>query len=76
MRKRISSLLKRWVNFAFWLSLLVCFAFLLSQGFAPSGAIGDVIRHNIKNEIDATPMFYTEVEDSSVFDLQNPDEGE
>ena len=43
------------------LLLTVC-VLLLMQGHAPPGAAGDVIRNNLRNGIDATPLFYTELE--------------
>jgi hypothetical protein len=50
------------------IALLLGFAFLLSRGYTPPGAAGEVFRHNQRNDIDATPLFYTEVEDSSAFE--------
>jgi len=35
---------------------------LLMQGYAPPGPVGEVLRNNLRNRIDATPLFYTEVE--------------
>ena len=37
-------------------------AVLLGSGATPPGVLGEVIRHNRANQIDATPLFYTEVE--------------
>ncbi len=34
----------------------------LMQGYTPPGPAGEVIRHNQKEKIDATPLFYTELE--------------
>ena len=32
------------------------------QGYAPPGLAGEVLRNNQRHGIDATPLFYTEVE--------------
>jgi hypothetical protein len=42
--------------------LLSLVLILLMQGYAPPGPAGDVFRNNLRNRIDATPLFYTEVE--------------
>jgi len=38
-----------------------CFAFFAS-GYSPPGVLGEVLRHNQTYDIDASPLFYTEVE--------------
>lgn len=38
---------------------------VLMQGHAPPGVAGEVLRNNLRNGIDATPMFYTEAESLS-----------
>jgi hypothetical protein len=35
---------------------------VLMQGYTPPGAMGEVLRNNLRHDIDATPLFYTEVE--------------
>jgi len=35
---------------------------VLMQGYAPSGPAGAVLRNNLQQGIDATPLFYTEVD--------------
>jgi hypothetical protein len=42
--------------------------FLFTRGVTPPGVCGDVIRHNRAAAIDATPYFYTEVE--NIVELQ------
>ncbi len=42
--------------------LLTFVVLLLMQGYAPPGPAGEVFRNNLQNRIDATPLFYTEVE--------------
>lgn len=51
-----------------WLRLLaatcaLCIAVvILATGITPPGRAGDVLRHNRANDIDATPLLYSEVE--------------
>jgi hypothetical protein len=49
-------------KFAVGVLLLTGAIVLLMQGYAPPGPAGDVFRNNLQNGIDATPLFYTEVE--------------
>ena len=51
-----------WAKFVAGTMLLTGAVLLLMQGYTPPGPAGDVFRHNLKNQIDATPFFYTEVE--------------
>jgi hypothetical protein len=37
------------------------FAFF-SSGYAPPGILGEVLKHNQAHSIDASPLFYSEVE--------------
>ena len=60
--------ISRWSRFLVGMALLFGFAYFLSRGYTPSGSTGEMIRHNLKYGIDATPLFYTEVEDSALFD--------
>jgi len=54
--------LAAWARFLAGTLLLTVFIILLMQGYAPPGPAGDVLRNNLQNRIDATPLFYTEVE--------------
>ena len=36
-----------------------------ASGITPPGIAGDVLRHNQENQIDASPLFYTDVENMS-----------
>ena len=51
-----------WARLAAGTMLLTFVVLLLMQGYAPPGPAGEVFRHNLANQIDATPFFYTEVE--------------
>lgn len=46
------------------LMLLVLAGFFMS-GITPPGAAGEVLRHNRADNIDASPLFYSEVEHMS-----------
>lgn len=53
---------RRWLRFFVGLALLaLCIAFFAS-GYTPPGALGEVLRHNQECDIDASPLFYSEVE--------------
>lgn len=53
---------RRWLRFFVGLALLgLCVAFFAS-GYTPPGALGEVLRHNQEYDIDASPLFYSEVE--------------
>jgi hypothetical protein len=55
----------RWLKFIIGLcGLLLMFAFFAS-GYDPPGPLGEVLRHNMENDIDASPLFYSEVENMS-----------
>jgi hypothetical protein len=45
-----------------------CIAFFAS-GYTPPGALGAVLRHNQQHDIDASPLFYTEVENMHELEL-------
>ena len=51
-----------WARFLAGTLLLTVVVLLLMQGYAPPGPVGEVLRNNLQNHIDATPLFYTEVE--------------
>lgn len=58
--------LAAWARFAVGGLLLACLVLLLTRGYAPPGPAGDVFRNNLQRGIDATPLFYTEVESLAV----------
>ena len=51
-----------WAKLVAGTLLLTFIVLLLMQGYAPPGPAGEVFRNNLRNRIDATPFFYTEVE--------------
>ena len=54
--------LAAWGKFALGTFLLAGAILTLMRGYTPPGVVGDVLRNNLRNGIDATPLFYTEVE--------------
>jgi hypothetical protein len=53
---------KRWVRFIVGLLILAATVCFFSSGYSPPGICGEVLRHNQAEDIDASPLFYTEVE--------------
>ena len=51
-----------WVRFLAGVALLAGVVLVLMQGYTPPGPAGQVFRHNLRHGIDATPLFYTDVE--------------
>ncbi len=51
-----------WVKFLAGALLLAGAVLGLMQGYTPPGPAGEVFRNNLRCGIDATPLFYTEVE--------------
>jgi len=56
------SLRARCLRLAVGLALLASIVGFFASGFAPPGPLGEVLRHNQELDIDASPLFYTEVE--------------
>jgi hypothetical protein len=54
--------LAAWVKFVAGILLLTGVILMLMQGRTPPGTAGEVFRNNLRHGIDATPLFYTEVE--------------
>lgn len=57
-----SSLLRRWIRFFAGLVILIAIITFFSSGYSPPGVFGEVLRHNQACSIDASPLFYSEVE--------------
>ena len=62
------SRVSRWLRLAAGAAGMLGLFLLLARGYAPPGPAGDVIRHNLAHGIDATPLFYTEIESSYLHD--------
>ncbi|MHC4590214.1 MAG: ferrochelatase, partial [Planctomycetota bacterium] len=54
--------LAAWARFAAGALLLAGAVLALMQGYTPPGAMGEVLRNNLRHGIDATPLFYTDLE--------------
>ena len=52
----------RWVRFLIGLAVLTLFVAFFASGYSPPGVLGEVLRHNQQHDIDASPLFYSEVE--------------
>jgi len=53
---------KEWLKFLSGLCLLVLTVLFFASGWSPPGVCGEVLRHNQANDIDASPLIYSEVE--------------
>jgi hypothetical protein len=51
-----------WIRLFAGVLALTAFVLLLMQGYAPPGPAGEVFRNNLEAGIDATPLFYTDLE--------------
>ena len=60
--RRVCAGCREWIRFVMGASLLAGIVFGLMQGYTPPGPAGEVLRNNLRNRIDATPLFYTEVD--------------
>jgi hypothetical protein len=63
-----NGLARRLFRFAVGLALLALAVLFFASGYAPPGPAGEVLRHNQANDIDASPLFYTEVEHMSALE--------
>ena len=61
-QKKRSTGFMAWTKFAAGVLLLAGVVLVLMQGYTPPGPAGAVFRNNLRCGIDATPLFYTEVE--------------
>ena len=51
-----------WIRLSVGVLLLTGTILILMQGYAPPGPAGAVLRNNLQQGIDATPLFYTELD--------------
>lgn len=54
-----------WLKFLGGLTILILMFVFFSSDYTPPGVFGEVLRHNRQNNIDASPLFYSEVENMS-----------
>lgn len=66
---RRAHILLKWVKLMAGLVILALMVLFFSSGYSPPGIAGEVLRHNQRLRIDASPLFYDEVENMS--DLEN-----
>ena len=57
-----------WIKFIVGLAGLSMFFGFFASGYSFPGIFGEVLRHNQKYAIDASPLFYTEVDNMSVLE--------
>jgi hypothetical protein len=57
--------MNRWIRFLIGLTALALFFLFFASGITPPGIMGEVLRHNQAEDIDASPLFYSEVENMS-----------
>jgi len=53
----------RLLRFGLAVGITACVTAVLMSGVTPPGACGEVLRHNRECDIDASPLFYSDVED-------------
>lgn len=53
---------KRLRRFVIGLIILAAFYTILASGYTPPGICGEVLRHNMENDIDASPFWYMDIE--------------
>lgn len=54
--------LTAWLKFFLGITILVGVVWFFTTGYTPPGVFGEVLRHNQVNDIDASPIFYGDVE--------------
>lgn len=59
---------RKWIRFFLGLICLLLFYGFFASGYSPPGIFGEVLRHNQDCEMDATAMFYTELERMSEYE--------
>jgi hypothetical protein len=53
---------KRLRRFFIGLIILAAFYTILASGYTPPGVCGEVLRHNMEYDIDASPFWYMDIE--------------
>jgi hypothetical protein len=59
---------KRLRRFFVGLIILAAFYAVLASGYTPPGICGEVLRHNMENDIDASPFWYMDLENMSEYE--------
>ena len=54
--------INNWYKLLAGLVIVAGITLFFMSGYAPPGKTGEVLRHNQTNDIDASPLFYSEVE--------------
>jgi hypothetical protein len=57
-----NSVLRRWLRFLLGLAALTAFFGFFASGWTPPGPAGTVLRSNRQLGIDASPLFYSDLE--------------
>ena len=65
---RLNTNLKKWARFFLGLIGLLLFYAFFASGYTPPGIFGTVLRHNQTYNVDATALFYTELEQMSEYE--------
>jgi len=60
--------LRQWLRFVTGLALLAMTAGFFMSGLTPPGVCGEVLRHNQTEGINASPLFYSEVENMAALE--------
>lgn len=53
---------RRWLRFALGVSILAGFFWFLTTRPTPPGVAGQIIERNLRQDVDATALFFTELE--------------
>ena len=54
---------KDWLKFLLGLAGLGLFGFLAAQDYSPPGLVGEILRHGNRSMVEATALFYSEVDE-------------
>jgi len=57
-----SDIARRWLRFVAGLAIMTAGTAFIMAGVTPPGLAGEVLRHSRRLDIDASPLFYSDVE--------------
>lgn len=63
--KLVKIMINKIFKFLIGLAILILMVCFFSSDYTPPGIFGEVLRHNKECDIDASPLFYSEVENMS-----------